>query len=74
MTLVNETPRIDLTTGDAIAISVLENDDDTRVYLTAYDADHDTVAAVELTADEAVIAGQLLTDAASEARRGAAGS
>jgi hypothetical protein len=74
MTSVNEVPRIDLTSGDALAVTVLDADGDgPLVYVSAFDADHDTVAALELSAEEAAAAGDLLHQAADEARRGTAG-
>lgn len=70
---VNEQTRIDLDSGDAIAAAVMGGDDGPRIYVSAFDVDHDTVATLELTASEADVAGQLLQDAASEARDGPPG-
>lgn len=71
MTSVNNVPRIETVSGDAIAASVLDADGDgLLVYVSAYDADHDTVATLELTPEEAAAAGALLHQAADEARRG----
>lgn len=67
---VNERTRIELESGDAVAATVLTNADGQRVYVSAFDIDHDTVATLELTPDEAGDVGQLLQDAADEARRG----